>query len=57
MLSGLVGILYTIAVVLVILWIIGLVLKVTFIGIHLLLVIAIILIAYNLLVGGRRGAL
>jgi len=52
-----VGILYTIAVVLVILWIIGLVLKVTFIGIHLLLVIAIILIAYNLLVGGRRGAL
>ncbi len=57
MLSGLVGILYAIAVVLVVLWIIGLVLKVTFVGIHLLLVIAIILIAYNLLVGGRRGAL
>jgi len=57
MLSGIVGIIYAIAVVLVILWIIGLVLKVTFVGIHLLLVIAIILIAYNLLVGGRRGAL
>ncbi len=56
MLSGLVGILYAIALVLVILWVIGLVLKVTFVGIHLLLVIAIILIAYNLLVGSRRGA-
>jgi len=51
--SGLVGILYTIAVVLVIVWIIGLVVHVTFWAIHLLLVIAVLLILWNLLTGRR----
>jgi len=51
--AGLVGILYTIAVILVIVWVIGLVVHVTFWAIHLLLVIAVLLILWNLLTGRR----
>ena len=52
--GGLVGILYTIAVILIVVWIIGLVVHVTFWAIHLLLVIAVILILWNL-ISGRRA--
>jgi uncharacterized membrane protein YfbV (UPF0208 family) len=51
--GGLVGILYTIAVILIIVWIIGLVVHVTFWAIHLLVVIAVILILWNLIAGRR----
>ena len=51
--AGLVGILYTIAVILVIVWVISLVVHVTFWAIHLLLVIAVLLILWNLLTGRR----
>ncbi len=57
MLSGIVGIIYAIAVVLVVLWILGFALHILGGAIHILLIIAIVLIAYNLLVGSRRGAL
>ncbi len=50
-----VGILYTIAVILLALWIIGLVVHVTFWAIHLLIVAAVILVLWNLL-AGRRSA-
>lgn len=50
------SILYTIAVILLILWIIGLVVKVTFVGIHLLLVLAVILVLWNLF-ASRRGTI
>jgi Family of unknown function (DUF5670) len=50
---GLVSILYTIAVILVVVWIIGLVVHVTFWAIHLLLVIAVILVLWNLITGRR----
>jgi len=50
-----VGILYTIAVILLVLWIIGLIVHVTFAAIHLLLVAAIIIIAYNLIMGRRNA--
>jgi hypothetical protein len=50
-----VAILYTIAVILLIVWLIGwLAVHVTFWAIHLLIVAAVILVLYNLLVG-RRG--
>ncbi len=45
------SILYTIAVILVVLWIIGLVVHITFWAIHLLLVVAVILVLYNLIAG------
>lgn len=48
-----IGILYTIAVILLIVWLIGLVVHVTFVGIHLLLVLAAIIIIWNLLAGRR----
>lgn len=53
MLSGLAGILYTIAVILVVLWIIGLVFHILGGAIHILLILAVIVIAYNLLFGNR----
>ncbi len=47
--------LYTIAVVLVILWLLGLVTKYTLGGfVHILLVLAIIMIVFNLISGRRR---
>ena len=45
------GILYAIAVVLVLLWVAGIVVHVTFGAIHLLIVAAVILVAWNLLKG------
>ena len=48
-----IGILYTIAVILLIAWIIGLVVHVTFAAFHLLLVLAVILILWNLIAGRR----
>jgi hypothetical protein len=50
------SILYTIAVILVVLWVIGLLVHITFAAIHLLLVVAIILVAYNLIMGRRSQA-
>lgn len=50
------GILYTIAVILLIAWIIGLVVHVTFWAIHLLLVAAVILVLWNLIAGRRSTA-
>ncbi len=47
------SIIYGIAVVLVVLWLIGLVVHITFAGIHLLLVIAVVLIVYNLITSRR----
>lgn len=47
-------ILYTIAAVLLALWIIGLVVRVTFWAIHVLLVLAVILFIWNLVTGRRR---
>lgn len=49
------GIIYTVAVILLALWIIGLVIHITFWAIHLLLVAAIILVLWNLFTG-RRSA-
>jgi hypothetical protein len=51
------NIIWGIIVLLVIFWIIGLVVKVAFWGIHLLLVLAVILLIYNLVVAGRSRAL
>jgi hypothetical protein len=51
--GSLVSILWTIAVVLVILWLLGLVLNIGGGLIHLLLVIAVIVVIYNLLTGRR----
>ncbi len=51
--SGLVGIVWTIIVVLVVLWLIGLVVHIGGALIHLLLVIAVILIIWNLITGRR----
>ena len=48
------GILYTIAVILLVLWVIGLVAHVTFWAIHLLIVAAVIIILWNLLAGRRN---
>ncbi len=53
--AGLVGILWTIAVILIILWVLGLVFNIAGGLIHILLVIAIIVIAYNLITS-RRAA-
>ncbi|HZS87658.1 MAG TPA: lmo0937 family membrane protein [Chloroflexota bacterium] len=47
------GLLYTVAVILLALWIIGLVVHVTFWAIHLLLVAAVIIVLWNLLTGRR----
>jgi hypothetical protein len=48
------GILWTILVVLVVLWLLGLIINVTAGGlIHLLIVVALIILIYNLLVGRR----
>jgi hypothetical protein len=49
------SILYGIAVVLVVLWLIGLVVHITFAAIHLLLVVAVILIIYNFVMGRRNA--
>ncbi len=49
------SILYGIAAILVVLWLIGLVIHITFAAFHLLLVVAVILIAYNLIVGRRNA--
>jgi hypothetical protein len=51
--GSLVSVLYTVAVILVVLWIIGLVVHITFWAIHLLLVLAVILVVYNLVMGQR----
>ena len=51
--GSLVNILWTIAVILVVLWLLGLVFNVAGGLIHLLLVIAVIVIVYNLLTGRR----
>jgi hypothetical protein len=51
--GGLVSILWTIAVILVVLWLLGLVLNIGGSLIHLLLVIAVIVIIYNLITGRR----
>jgi len=48
-------ILYGIAVVLVVLWVIGLLVHITFAAIHLLLVVAVVLVVWNLVMG-RGGA-
>jgi hypothetical protein len=50
-----IAVLYTIAVILLIAWIIGLVVHVTFWAIHLLIVAAVIIVLWHLLVH-RRGA-
>lgn len=47
-------ILYTVAAILVALWLIGLIVHVAFWAIHLLLVVAVILFVWNLLMGRRR---
>lgn len=49
-----VGLLWTIAVILVVLWLLGLLLNIAGGLIHLLLLVAIIVIVYNLVVGGRN---
>jgi Family of unknown function (DUF5670) len=51
------GILWTIVVVLVVLWLIGLLVHIGGGLIHLLLVIAVIVLLYNLFVGRRRASL
>ena len=51
--GGLLGILWTIAVILIVLWLLGLLLNIGGGLIHLLLVIAVIVIIYNLLTGRR----
>ncbi len=51
--GGLVNILWTIAVILVVLWLLGFVFNIAGGLIHILLVIAIIVIAYNLITGRR----
>ncbi len=53
--GGLIGILYAIAVILLVNWVIGLLVHVTFWALHLLLVAAVILIAWNLLTRRRAG--
>ncbi len=47
------ALLYTVALVLVALWVIGLVVHVTFAAIHLLLVLAIVLVIWNLVMANR----
>jgi hypothetical protein len=47
------GILWTIAVVLVVLWLLGFVLHIAGGLIHLLLIIALVIVVYNLIMGGR----
>ena len=49
------SILYGIAAILVVIWLIGLVVHITFAAIHLLLVVAVILVLYNF-IAGRRNA-
>jgi len=49
------AILYTIALILLIAWVIGLVVHVAFWGIHLLIIAAVILVLWNLLVGRRNA--
>ncbi|MDQ3930576.1 MAG: lmo0937 family membrane protein [Chloroflexota bacterium] len=51
--GSLVNILWTIAVILIVLWLLGFVLNIAGGLIHILLVIAIIVIAYNLITGRR----
>ena len=51
--GGLVGILWTIVVILFVLWLLGLVLNIGGGLIHLLLVVAVIVVIYNLLTGRR----
>ena len=50
-------ILWAVIVILVVLWLIGLVVHITFWAIHLLLVLALILVVYNLVFANRRRAL
>lgn len=47
-------VLYGVAVVLVVIWLIGILVKVTFAAFHLLLVIAVAILLWNLIVGRRR---
>ncbi len=49
-----IGILWAIAAILLALWVLGLVFKVAGSLIHIVLVIAIILVLYNLIIGARR---
>jgi hypothetical protein len=51
--AGLASIIWTVIVILVVLWLLGLVLHVTTAFIHLLLVVAAILLLYNLFTGRR----
>ncbi len=48
------GILYTIAVILIVLWLIGLIVHIGGALIHLLLVVGLIVLAYQFLMGRRR---
>lgn len=50
------ALLYTLAAILVVIWLVGLIAKVTFGAIHLLLVVAAILIIWNLLTNRRSMA-
>lgn len=57
MLGGLVGILYAIAVILAVIWIISwLVFHVTVWAIHLLIVAAVVIVLWNLFMGARQRA-
>jgi hypothetical protein len=49
------SVLWGLVVILVVLWLIGLVVHITFAAIHLLLVAAVILVIWNLLSGRRRA--
>ncbi|MFL9843746.1 lmo0937 family membrane protein [Flavobacterium rhizosphaerae] len=48
------GLLYTIAVIMVIVWVLGLVFKIAGAFIHLLLVVAVIMVVYNLIKGSNK---
>ncbi|HKP52552.1 MAG TPA: lmo0937 family membrane protein [Chloroflexia bacterium] len=52
--AGLASILWVVALIIVALWLLGFIFQIGGAFIHLLLVIAAIVIVYNLLVGGRR---
>ncbi len=53
--GSIVSILYAVAVVLVVLWILGLVLHILGGAIHILLVLAVIVVLYNFITGRRRA--
>jgi len=48
------SILYAVAVILFAIWLIGLLAHVTFAAIHLLIVVAVVLVVWNLVAGNRR---